>query len=62
MNLLLFSLHIANIDKNMEKREISGIVLGGDEIWFLAYADNIIFIEENKKALEVMMDCVAIFK
>lgn len=40
MNPVLFNLHIADIDKEMEKRGIGNITIGNERIWTLAYADD----------------------
>ena len=41
---LLFNLYIADIDKELEKREIGRIRLGKDRIWSLTYADDLILV------------------
>ncbi|KMQ86480.1 hypothetical protein RF55_14524 [Lasius niger] len=52
----LFSLYIADIDKELEKRNIGGIALGKSRIWTLAYADDMVIVAKNKEALESMME------
>ena len=44
MSPLLFNLYIADIDKELEKREIGRIRLGKDRIWSLTYADDLILV------------------
>jgi len=56
MNPLLFNLYIADIDNELEKRGIGGVGLGRVRIWSLAYADDLVLVAYNRKALQDMMD------
>lgn len=52
---LLFSLYIADLDKELGKRNIGEVELGNMRIWSLAYADNMVCVAKNKEALKDMM-------
>lgn len=50
----LFSLYVADLDKELEKRNIGGVELGKNRIRSLAYANDMVLMAKNKKALEDM--------
>lgn len=52
----LFSIYVADTDKCMERRAISGIKLERERLWTLAYADDIIIVAKNREALLDMLD------
>jgi len=52
---LLFNVYIAEIDIECKKREIGGVEIGKERIWNLAYADDIVLLAMNKKAMEDML-------
>lgn len=48
---ILFCLYIAGLEKVFKDRNIGGIKIGGERIWTLAYADDIVLLVENREAL-----------
>jgi len=52
---LLFNLYMAGIDEMLKAREIGEVEIGRVRIWNLAYADDIVLLVKNKKALEDMI-------
>lgn len=58
----LFNIYIADLDRKLAKKNIEGISLGGERIWSLAYANDIILLAKNKVALEDMTDIERVFK
>lgn len=58
---LLFNLYIADIDKEINKRGIEGLAVGGNRIWTIAYADDIVILAKNRVALLDMMDTLGRF-
>lgn len=61
MSSALFSLYIADIDKEFEKRGIGGIALGKERVWTLSYADDMVVMAKNKVALEDIMHTIKRF-
>lgn len=57
----LFNIYIADLDRELAKRNIGGISLAGERIWSLGYADDIVLLAKNKVALEDMMDTLKVF-
>lgn len=53
---VLFNLYIADIDKYLLERGIGGVKLGNVRIWTLAYADDMVLIAKNRKAILDMMN------
>lgn len=58
---LLFNIYIADIDKDLGKRNIGGVAVGDERIWSLAYADDLVIIAKNRVALLDMMDTLRRF-
>jgi len=46
----------------MRRREIGGIKIGRIRFWSLAYADNVILIAKNRKAIQDMMSTLKEFR
>ncbi|XP_071582471.1 uncharacterized protein [Temnothorax nylanderi] len=61
MSPALFNLYNADIDKVLEKRGIGGVELGGVRVWSLAYADDMVLVAKNRKALLDMMSMLKRF-
>lgn len=45
---MLFNLYIADIDKEMENRNIGRTMLGKRRIWSIAYADDIVLLAKKQ--------------
>lgn len=58
---LLFNFYIADIDKEINKGGIGGLAVGGNRIWTIAYADDIVILAKNGVALLNMMDTLGRF-
>lgn len=58
---LLFNLYIADISKELERRNIGGVSLGKARLWSLGYADDMVFLAKNRVALLDMMQTVMRF-
>lgn len=54
----LFNLYIVDLDRELVKRNIRGITLGGErkKLQSLAYANDIVLLAKNKVTLENMMN------
>lgn len=61
MSLLLFNAYILESDKKMEKRGIRDIEIGNIKVWTMAYADDIVVLAKDRKALCDMMDTLRRF-
>lgn len=59
--IILHVRYIADIDKEMMNRGIGGIAIGKMRIWNLAYADDMVFVARNRKALMDMIDILRRF-
>lgn len=55
MSPALFNIYIADINRDLERRSIGGVDLGGVRVWSLAFADDMVLVAKNRKALLDMM-------
>lgn len=52
---MLFSLFTADLEEEMKKGLRGGIVVGGERIWSLAYADDIVLVAKEEEDMAEMM-------
>lgn len=50
-----FNAYIADLDREMGKRGIGGILVGNIIVWTMAYANDIVVMAKNREALREMM-------
>lgn len=55
LSSLLFDLYIEDLDKEWEKRDQGGVVIGGCKIKVLKYADDVALVADSAKELDDMM-------
>ena len=56
MSPLLFNLVIGDIDEEMGKVKWGGVRLGGERIYTLAYADDLVLLAENEEEMRSMIE------
>lgn len=61
LGTLLFNVYVADLDRELEKRGIGSVELGKERIWSLGYADDIVLVEENREALNDLIDTLGRF-
>lgn len=61
LGTLLFNVHVADLDRELEKRGIGNVELDKERIWSLGYADDIVLVEENREALNDIIDTLSRF-
>lgn len=57
----LFSIYINEIEEVLAKGRSGGIKMGGDRLWSLAYADDLVLLAENREGMEAMMKSLGRF-
>lgn len=52
---LLFALVIADIEEEMKKGQIGGVLIGRERVWTLAYADDLVLLAKNEESMKEIM-------
>jgi len=52
---LFFALVITNVEEQMKKGQVGGVLIGKNRIWTLAYADDLVLLAKNKKSMKEIM-------
>ncbi|KMQ82105.1 rna-directed dna polymerase from mobile element jockey-like protein [Lasius niger] len=52
---LLFSILIADVEEEMKKGQVGGVLVGKERIWTLAYADDLVILAKSEEGMEEML-------
>lgn len=55
MSPTLFNIYIMDLEKELKKEQIGGIVIGRKKIWSISYADDIVLLAASEQELKGMM-------
>jgi len=52
---LLFALVIADVEGEMKKRQVGKVLIEKDNMWTLAYADDMVLLAKNEESMKEIM-------
>jgi len=52
---LFFALVIADVEEEIKKGQVGGVLIGKNRIWTLTYADDLVLLAKNKESMKEIM-------
>lgn len=52
---MLLNIMIADLERKLEKWVVDGVRVGGERIWVLGYADDLVLLAKNEEGMRWMM-------